>query len=342
MGSQICLNIRRSSTEAALRDREVAAHAGIVQAPTVDYLDLLNSNDRSPHRSIMDAQPWTCCGEEVPPVGNRLVDTPSLICPKCYGTNLVPSRFRLTDMTVNEVSLDMAILNQKSKPYCSLYACALMVLLSLKLKVVRSENSPLLTIPIDMELFAHEFFQYFVHGEGSGAYIPLVLAYLQMKGLPPKVNQGTLLQQPLPPPVPNSYITIKHYFSVDPSDVFFVTRLLGSGYPLVGIVRSGRRMYYATGGEVYYTTDKDRDEEYPDVVKESFHAVALIGCGGPDLKPIAPPCYEMVYDIQDSWGPYVHPSEPLGFQGQGGQGFPIGGKYRVWSSDVLSIYGVFV
>ncbi|XP_044409604.1 uncharacterized protein [Triticum aestivum] len=216
---------------------------------------------------------------------------------------------------------------------CTQYACATVALLCAKLEFTRYEHAPEYTAPLDMNKFVRYFRRCYYHEDATGSAIPLTLNYICEFGIPIRNVAGSHL----PPVGPEFNLRIGGYFHVDPTDTDFITRLIASGFPLVGLIEAGRRFNHIRGREVYVTPQEGTEPGM-------CHTVAIIGSGlelrnvsRPDNR-LTQPVYETYFVIRDSYGPYAHGSSARSFAHDG---VSVGYDFNVWASDLREAWGVW-
>jgi hypothetical protein len=207
---------------------------------------------------------------------------------------------------------------------CAIYAAATVALMKTKIEWARAPHNPTCTISIDMERLVDNFFEYYFHDltRSAGTWIELAIRYLVVVGAP-----VLYLVNPPRQPNPANNIMIDSYFCVDHTDHCLVTRLLASGIPLTGRIVSGRRMDFATCGEIYLPPPRG-------LADDDHHFVTLIGAG---LRQRSDGVFEICYAVRDSHSIYVHPNSQLGFEQRRGA---LGGDFQVYARDVDAIWGV--
>ncbi|XP_052138846.1 uncharacterized protein LOC127757388 [Oryza glaberrima] len=293
-------------------------------APEISELDERAALYRDKRKAMDYVSNWICpgCRKEYEPIKNMLVDLPPFGCVDCGLKNNAAYEWKITQCTLNGISLDFKTYDQKLEPHCTLYAITAVIDCTRRLE--GAQKGFVFSAPFDINEMVETYNKRTGFKLGNEPQdklyetydnCPIVMEVLKSDGIAISIGASDVTTTPVP------RLKIRSYFRVDPKDVLYITRLLAGGFPLVAGIRHGFLFNYLSDGQYYCAPTCENTSD--------AHAVALIGCGvGSNGNKT-----ETFYKVRNSHGIKAHSHY---------QKREFGGDFIVWSSDVTDVWGLYL
>ncbi|KAL6635166.1 hypothetical protein ACP70R_027837 [Stipagrostis hirtigluma subsp. patula] len=301
------------------------------------------------------AKKWICPGPDCWLVhygsNNLIANIQVFECDRCQMKNPTAYFWTLTRCTMNNISLDFTQVHSQQDQHTSvLYAFLALCDMSRRIRGAKHECDEGMPFGVDemlktfryvsvytLEDFLAEYYEPGYMVDGKDPVVETLLTASYRYGVPYDCTEYDLecakfqpeQEGEILPPTERS-MKIASWFRVDFHDVEKITRLLGHGFPLLGVVPVGKLFKFLGGGEIYCAP-------YPD--EGDACAVVLHGSGvampNADIRLAEPgtstPC-EVFFRCRNPCGDDAHPT----FEQEG-----QGSDFNIWAVHLhRDLYGI--